>query len=386
MDLAKLPWETWDIGTDLGNTRKIRIARTPANIRNESVIPLRRKARVLAIFGDDTHLDFTEEEKALKSLRSIVHVELLNCKQILHEGSIDPSVLKTKLVQAISHPLGWDMLFFAGHSGETILTGGEFRIAPGISLSMHEIEDVLKVAKKRGLQFAIFNSCSGINIAESLVNVGLNQVIIMREGIDNQVAQEYLAKFLLSLADHKDVHTANLDANEFLKQQEQRLSYPSSYLVSSLFRHPDAELFKIERFGWWEYIKQWAPNKKQLICLMSLIIIILITQVQNLFLNLHGLFQAYPYAIQTVTKLKTPVLLVKDDENSLITNEFLSTDLNQGIVFFSQNKLFLIPLDTFVEVQGKYSLEKHTILTAPSIKLLQSTRQPQEVALQAELR
>lgn len=54
---------------------------------------------------------------------------------------------------------------------------------------MQEIEGSLKIARKRGLQFAIFNSCNGINIAEFLINLGLSQVAVMREPIHDQVAQ-----------------------------------------------------------------------------------------------------------------------------------------------------------------------------------------------------
>ena len=45
-EIARLPWETWEIGGDLGVPNRIRIARKPASIRNESGRPLHRKARI----------------------------------------------------------------------------------------------------------------------------------------------------------------------------------------------------------------------------------------------------------------------------------------------------------------------------------------------------
>ncbi|MDY6898939.1 MAG: CHAT domain-containing protein, partial [Cyanobacteriota bacterium] len=251
-EIARLPWETWEIGTDLGIPKRIRIARSPSNIRHENLRPLQRKVRILVILGDDTGLNFDSEKEEFNKIKSIAYVKFIGWTLT---KNIDE--LKQEIVQNIASVDGWDILFFAGHSNESVLTGGELGIAPNASIFVSEIEDALKLAKKRGLQFAIFNSCSGINIAESLINLGLSQVVVMREPINNKVAQEFLKQFLRSLAEYKDVHESLLDASKFLKQQEQRLAYPSTYLVPSLFRHPSAELFRIQPFGLWSIIKQW---------------------------------------------------------------------------------------------------------------------------------
>ncbi|HEY9299107.1 MAG TPA: CHAT domain-containing protein, partial [Phormidium sp.] len=259
LELARLPWETWKIGTDLGASQRIRIARTPANILSETVRPIRRKARILAILGDDTGLNFEQDKEALRSLHHVAEIKIIGWKKNeentefnihrIETEFFEANLLKNEIARAITDERGWDILFFAGHSNETALTGGELGIAPHTSISITEIEDSLKQAKKRGLQFAIFNSCSGINIAESLINLGLSQVAVMREPIHNQVAQEFLMQFLKSLAEYKDVHEALGDACQFLKKEEKRLSYPSAYLVPSLFLHPEAELFCIKPFG-----------------------------------------------------------------------------------------------------------------------------------------
>lgn len=88
--------------------------------------------------------------------------------------------LKAKISAAIADERGWDVLFFAGHSNETVLTGGELAIAPNVSLSISEITPQLLKAKQRGLQFALFNSCSGLTLANSLIDLGLSQVAVMR--------------------------------------------------------------------------------------------------------------------------------------------------------------------------------------------------------------
>ncbi|HEY9635389.1 MAG TPA: CHASE2 domain-containing protein [Coleofasciculaceae cyanobacterium] len=334
LELARLPWETWEIGTDLGTPQRIRIVRTPANIVNEPVHPIRRKARILAILGDDTGLNFEQDKQAVRSLSRIAEVKFIgwkgerekaepNTDKSVEAHSVDANTLKSEIVRAIADERGWDVLFFAGHSNETALTGGELGIAPKVSLSIREIEEAIKQAKQQGLQFAIFNSCSGIDIAQSLINLGLSQVVVMREPIHNQVAQEFLVQFLKSLAEDKDVHEALLEASQFLKQQEKRLSYPAAYLVPSLFRHPEAELFYIKRFGLLDTFKRWLPTPKEAKWMVALLFISLVPPVQNLLLEPRILGQAaYRQAtFQVPAQVEAPVLLVQIDNKSLLADK-----------------------------------------------------------------
>ncbi|MBV6627285.1 MAG: CHASE2 domain-containing protein [Rivularia sp. (in: Bacteria)] len=314
VEIARLPWETWEIGTDLGVPKRIRIARNPANIRNQNFRPLHRKVRILAILGDDTGLNFDSEKEEFNKIKSIAYVKFIGWTL---KKNIDE--LKQEIVQNIAATDGWDILFFAGHSNESVLTGGELGIAPNASIFVSEIEDALKLAKKRGLQFAIFNSCSGINIAESLINLGLSQVVVMREPINNKVAQEFLKQFLRSLTEYKDVHESLLDASKFLKQQQQRLAYPSTYLVPSLFRHPSAELFCIQPFGLFSIIKQWLPTSKEAKWLGIFLLISLIAPLQELFLDSRFFLQAVYRQVteQVLSDSKPKIVLVQIDEKSL---------------------------------------------------------------------
>lgn len=315
IEISRLPWETWEIGTDLGAAKRIRIARKPASIRNHSITPLRRKARILAILGDDTGLNFESEKEELKKINSNAYIEFIGWTP---QKNIDE--LKQEIVRNIASVNGWDILFFAGHSNESVLTGGEVGIAPKTSIFISEIKDALILAKKRGLQFAIFNSCSGINIAESLINIGLSQVVVMREPINNKVAQEFFKQFLESLANYKDVHESLLDATKFLKQQEKRISYPSTYLIPSLFRHPGAELFRIKPFGLWSIIKQYVPTLKETMFLAAFLIISLSLQqaAPNLLLEPRLFLQAIYRKItfQVPDKFKS-LVVVKIDNKSL---------------------------------------------------------------------
>jgi hypothetical protein len=317
LELARLPWEVWEIGTEFAlDSSKIRIVRTPINRRqtvNTNAYHA-RKARILVILGDESGLDFKTEKAAVSSLESLAKITFVGWQP--HENVTE---LKTKIVQAIASQSGWDILFFAGHSNETNLTGGEIAIAPNVALLISEIEKPLITAKSRGLQVAIFNSCKGLSIANKLIDLGLSQVAVMREPIHNRVAGEFFLQFIQALAQYQDVHESLLAASKYLKL-EKNFTYPSAYLIPSLFRHPEADLFRLQPFGIKEFFKSLKPSRQEAIALSVLLIISLLLPVQSFLLQRRVLIQAfYRQITRQVANVASPppVLLVQIDEESI---------------------------------------------------------------------
>jgi CHASE2 domain/CHAT domain len=191
-------------------------------------------------------------------------------------------------------------------------------IAPGVSISINEIASQLSAARKRGLQVAIFNSCSGLNIANSLIDLGFSQVVVMREPIHNRVAQEFLVRFLQGLAKYQGIYEAVMGARQFLRMEKSH-TYPSSYLVPSLFCHPDAKLFRILPFGLKQRIRRTAPNLIEAIALTASIALSLLPPVQELLLDGRMFAQA---AYRNVTTQipndeAPPIALVEIDTESI---------------------------------------------------------------------
>ncbi|HLO48617.1 MAG TPA: CHAT domain-containing protein, partial [Kamptonema sp.] len=58
--------------------------------------------------------------------------------------------------------------------------------------------------------------------------------------------------------------------------------------------------------------------------------------------------------------------------------DLLPTDPKQRVTFIPQETLFLVPFAALQDTNGKYLIEKHTILTAPSIQVLDLTRQQRQ--------
>jgi CHAT domain-containing protein len=69
--------------------------------------------------------------------------------------------------------------------------------------------------------------------------------------------------------------------------------------------------------------------------------------------------------------------------------DFLPTDPDEKVAFIPQGELFLVPFPALKDANGQYLIENHTILTAPSIQVLQltqdlSTRAQGSAPLQAD--
>jgi hypothetical protein len=263
MELSRLPWEQWDLQRRLGVRGQIRLARMPETI-STAATPLRLgfrrgKARILVILGDATGIDYEGDRRTLRSLAPMAMIE-----QIQRQPGEQVEDLIRSIQKALVDPQGWDLLFFAGHSNETAMTGGELGVAPGHSLKLQDIEPHLKQARANGLQFALFNSCSGLAIAQRLVEWGFNQVVVMREPVHNDVAQEFLRLFIRGLGQHRDAHDA-LEVTCHTLERDFKWDYPSAYLVPSIFRHPQAKLFQIQRVGPKQWLRSLKPNRCELL-------------------------------------------------------------------------------------------------------------------------
>jgi hypothetical protein len=314
IELDRYPWEAWELGTEFATTGAIQIIRAPLNISAPTDQESLRsgRIRILAILGDDTGLDFKTDREAVRSLSKMAEIKFVGW-----QPEQSPTQVIQEITTAIADEQGWDVLFFAGHSNETEMTGGELAIAPGVSISIHEIKPQLIAAKRRGLQVAIFNSCSGLSIADALIDLGFGQVVVMREPIHNRVAQEFLVHFLQGLGRNLDVYDAIFAARQFLRMEKSH-TYPSASLVPSLFCHPGAELFRINPVQWHQKFRRLLPTRIEAIALTAGVILSAIVPVQD-FLRDGRLYAQAVYrsvTAQIPAEEAPPVALVQMDTDS----------------------------------------------------------------------
>ncbi|BAZ40306.1 WD-repeat protein [Calothrix sp. NIES-4101] len=202
--LRQLPWHLWNILADFSF---LEVALSSPNAeRRERVY--RERIRILIILGDSSNINVEADKKLLQNFCGD-DAEIVLLQQ--------PS--REKLNNYLQDEIGWDMLFFSGHS-QTEESQGRIYINHHDSLTMGELRDALQVAIQRRLQIAFFNSCDGLGIAYELEQLHIPQVIVMREPVPDIVAQEFLKYFLQEFTGGKSLYISVRNARVELQQLE----------------------------------------------------------------------------------------------------------------------------------------------------------------------
>ncbi|MFL9454200.1 CHASE2 domain-containing protein [Tolypothrix bouteillei VB521301_2] len=204
--LHRLPWHLWNFFEDYP---KAELALSNHEYASPQILPKSPtgKVKILAILGNSFGIDIDKDCSLLQGLTDTQTTFLVEpTRRELDEQLWDRD---------------WDILFFAGHS--VSLAGGEIGeiyINQTESLTISQFKNALKAAITRGLKLAIFNSCDGIGLARNLANLNIPQTIVMREGVPDLVAQQFLNNFLTAFAGGKPFYLAVREARERLQGLE----------------------------------------------------------------------------------------------------------------------------------------------------------------------
>lgn len=187
--LRRLPWHRWEFFNDYP-LAEMALSRPEYKRREplESKVS-QKKVRILAVLGNTSGIDLETETKFLKSLND-AEIEFI------------ANASRQELNAQLWNNLGWDILFFAGHSQTEGETGRIYinENETNNSLTIEELEEAVKQAIENGLKLAIFNSCDGLGLANTLEKLNIPTVIVMREPVPNRVAQEFFKHFLDAFA------------------------------------------------------------------------------------------------------------------------------------------------------------------------------------------
>ncbi|NEO00381.1 MAG: CHAT domain-containing protein [Moorea sp. SIO3I7] len=227
IQLRRIPWHLWDIfdhyrkaEVALAELTYDRVKRTVSSIIND-------KVRILAVLGNSDGINLETDRELLEHLPNIEPTFL-----------VEPSRLE--LDRALWDEKGWDILFFSGHSYSQVDgKSGYICINQTDSLIISELKNALKASIERRLKIAIFNSCDGLGLAQSLTDLHIPQVIVMREPVPDLVAQEFLKGFLKSFSQGQSLYMSVREAREQLQGLEN--DFPCASWLPVLFQNP-AEL------------------------------------------------------------------------------------------------------------------------------------------------
>ncbi|WP_298916300.1 CHASE2 domain-containing protein [uncultured Nostoc sp.] len=223
--VRRLPWHLWDFFEDY---QKAVFGLSAPEV--DEVKPLRKpttgKVRILAILGNSAGIDIQQDRAILEQLPGTQTVFL-----------VEPQRLE--LNQYLWDKQGWDILFFAGHgSSQADCEIGQIYINQTDSLTIYQLKNGLKAAIARGLQLAIFNCCDGLGLVRQLASLHIPQIIVMREAVPDQVAQEFLKHFLEAFANGESCHLAMREATEKLQGLES--TFPCASWLPVICQNPTA--------------------------------------------------------------------------------------------------------------------------------------------------
>ncbi|MGJ3245285.1 MAG: CHASE2 domain-containing protein [Elainellaceae cyanobacterium] len=222
--LQRLPWHLWHFFDDYPEA-EVALSAPTYQRSQPQIVPSTpsSKARILAILGNSQGINTAEDRAYLEQLSNHADITFL----------VEPS--REALNQALWHP--WHLVFFAGHSVSQ--DTGVLQLNPTDALTLEQLRYALRYAIAQGLKLAIFNSCDGLGLAQSLADLHIPQVIVMREPVPDQVAQQFLRYFLASFSSGQSLYCSVREARERLQGMED--TYPCATWLPVIFQNPAEE-------------------------------------------------------------------------------------------------------------------------------------------------
>lgn len=219
--LQRLPWHVWDL-LERYPKAEIALSSPSYELIHKRRIP-NPTVNILAIVGNSQGIN-TQADQAMLQKFPNADVSFL----------VEP---QRKELTDYLWGKNYDILFFAGHSSSQGHDGiGRIYLNKTDSLSIGELKYALKQAIERGLQLAIFNSCDGLGLAKELADLNIPQIIVMREPVPDQVAQEFLKYFIQSFASGESLYQAVRHARERLQGLEDR--FPCATWLPVICQNP----------------------------------------------------------------------------------------------------------------------------------------------------
>ena len=187
--IEQLPWE--ELAADL--QRPIwRLAEPTPTSQSHTPVPRRqRQPRLLLLVGDETNLTLEPDIDQLQRLQRFRRIQLTTLR--------GPACNANAIRQALADPSGWDALIFLGHSGADARAGGRLHLGDGSWLTADLLASDLQQAAQQGLALVLLNSCSGLDLARSVVAAGCQWALCFREPVPSAAASQTFKTLLEAL-------------------------------------------------------------------------------------------------------------------------------------------------------------------------------------------
>jgi hypothetical protein len=183
LQIWQLPWHFWDLFSAYPQATEVFAKPRATDVRH--IKPQRNgKVNILTLSGHDPNL--TLDLPFLKTLPQA------------HSQPLD-TTSAYEIAARLNKSNPWDILIFNGH-GDTIqyqsFQDGVIYLDNNTPVEISRLKAEIQTAVDRGLQIAIFNCCNGLGLAEQLSDISIPYLIVMREIVPNQCAQDFLKQLL----------------------------------------------------------------------------------------------------------------------------------------------------------------------------------------------
>jgi len=158
-----------------------------------------RKPRILMLVGSERGLNLDGEVERLQYHQRSGRIRLT----ILRGAGFTPAALKS----ALADKAGWDAVLYLGHTSSGP-NGGLLHLGDGSQLDGQTLEPDLASAANHGLRLLLFNSCSGLQLAQHAVRVGIEWAVCFLESVPSAAAAIAFTELLEKLETGSDLLAA----------------------------------------------------------------------------------------------------------------------------------------------------------------------------------
>ena len=224
--LQSLPWELLQWGQPIWRTEQQQhlVHRLPRTCH---------RPELLVWIGQEKDLDLEKELQELKTLEQGGEIKL----RIYRGEEAGLGALKTVLNEGGP----WDALIFLGHSDGNAGDGGRLQLADGSWVAAQELHSDVQAAVERGLELVLLNSCSGLDLAKSLVRFGVAWTVCFREPVTCATASATFQRLIQEIKANKTLLMAADAVRQWLSSE----GPPGSHLLLTVLASPHADAYTL---------------------------------------------------------------------------------------------------------------------------------------------
>ena len=224
--LQSLPWELLQWGQPIWRKEQQQhlVQRLPRTCH---------QPELLVWIGQEQGLDLDQELQELQRLERGGEIKLE-----IHRGAeAGLGALKT----ALNEGGPWDALIFLGHSDGNNGDGGRLQLADGSWVAAQALQRDVQAAVERGLELVLLNSCSGLDLAKSLVRFGVAWTVCFREPVTCATASATFQRLIQQLKANKTL----VMTTDAVRQWLSSAGPPGSQLLLTVLASPHTKAYTL---------------------------------------------------------------------------------------------------------------------------------------------